>query len=432
MKETEVAEYLDEIGRMGIVPGLDSIRELCRRLGDPQKELKFVHIAGTNGKGSAVAYIASALKCGGYRVGKYISPVIFEYRERIQVNDRMISKRALCQHMERIREVCDKMVAEGLPQPTPFEVETALGFLYFQEKCCDIVVMETGMGGLLDATNVVENTCVAVLASISMDHMKFLGDTLGQIAAQKAGIMKKGCHVVTVKQKREVSEVIEKKAAKLGCPLTVADVGKAEHVRYGLERQCFDYGGWKKVEISLAGQYQIDNGVLALEVMRALGEKGYNVAESKLREGFLNARWPGRFSVVGKKPYFIVDGAHNEDAAGRLAQSVEFYFTNRRIIYIMGVLRDKEYEKIIRLTQGLADQIITVAAPDNPRALPAYQLAREIAGVHEKVTAADSLEEAVEMSYLLADKEDVIVAFGSLSFLGRLIKIVEERTSHKV
>jgi dihydrofolate synthase/folylpolyglutamate synthase len=136
--------------------------------------------------------------------------------------------------------------------------------------------------------------------------------------------------------------------------------------------------------------------------------------------------------VVGKKPYFIVDGAHNEDAAGRLAQSVEFYFTNRRIIYIMGVLRDKEYEKIIRLTQGLADQIITVAAPDNPRALPAYQLAREIAGVHEKVTAADSLEEAVEMSYLLADKEDVIVAFGSLSFLGRLIKIVEERTSHKV
>jgi len=428
MKEREVEQYLEEISHRGIVPGLDSIRELCRRLGDPQKGLQFVHIAGTNGKGSTVAYIASVLKQGGYRVGKYISPVIFDYREKIQVNDKMITREALCRHMERIKKVCDDMVAEGLPQPTPFEVETALGFLYFREKDCRIVVLETGMGGLLDATNVVENTCVAVLASVSMDHMQFLGGTLAEIAGQKAGILKKGCHAVTAAQDPEVMAVITKKAAELGCPLTVADVRRAEQVHYGLEKQRFDYGSLKKLEISLAGQYQIDNAVLALEALYALGDKGFPVTEQKLRKGFAEAKWQGRFSVVGKKPYFIVDGAHNEDAARRLAQSIEFYFTNRKIVYIMGVLKDKEYEKIIALTHGLADQIITVATPGNPRALPAYQLAQEIARVHRKVTAADSLEEAVEMSYLLAGKDDVIIAFGSLSFLGRLMKIVERHS----
>ena len=427
MKEREVMEYMEKISGLGIVPGLDSIRELCRRLGEPQKDLQFVHIAGTNGKGSASAYISSVLKCGGYRVGRFVSPVIFEYRERIQVNDHMITRESLCWNMERIIKVCEKMVADGLPHPTAFEMETALGLLYFQEKKCDIAVLEAGMGGTFDSTNVIENTNVAVIASISMDHMKFLGGTLEEIAAQKAGIFKKGCAVVTVKQKPEVMEVIEGRARALDCPLTAADGGAAKHVRYGLEKQYFDYKELKSLEIALAGQYQIENAVLALEALNILGNRGFPVEVQKLRKGFAEVKWPGRFTVVGRKPYFIVDGAHNEDAARRLAQSLEFYFTNRRIIYIMGVFRDKEYEKMIRLTHGLADQIITIAAPENPRALPAYELAREIALVHPKVTAADSLEEAVEMSYLLAKPEDVIVAFGSLAFLGRLMKIVEKK-----
>ena len=427
MKEREVMEYIESCASYGIVPGLDSIRELCRRLGDPQKELSFLHIAGTNGKGSVSAYAATALRFAGYRVGRYISPTIFKYRERIQVNDRCITVKALCEGMERIRAVCDEMTAEGLPHPTPFEMETALGFLYFKEKHCDIVVLETGMGGLLDATNVVENTAAAVFTSISRDHMRFLGDTLGEIAEQKAGIMKRGCVAVSAAQKPEALAVLERQAESLGCKLVVNEPEKIKNIRYGLERQRFDYGGLRGLEISLAGRFQIENAALAVDALQALGGKGFPVDETALRKGLLHTKWPGRFTVLAKRPYFIADGAHNEDAARRLAESIEFYFTNKRIIYIMGMFRDKEYEKVIELTHSYADQIITVATPDNPRALSAYELACAVAKVHPKVTAADSLEEAVEMSMLFAGKDDVILAFGSLAYLGRLMDIVAEK-----
>lgn len=424
MKERDVMEYIEGLSGRGIVPGLDSVRELCRRLGDPQKALRFVHVAGTNGKGSVSAYIGAVLKCGGYRVGRYISPVIFEYRERIQVNDRNITREALCRLMERVKKACDGMASEGLPLPTAFEAETALGFLYFREKCCDIVVLETGMGGLLDATNVVDSTVLAVLTSISRDHMKFLGGTLAQIAAQKAGIMKPGVPAVSGGQAPEVQEVIVQRAAVLGCPYTAVEPRRITSVKYGLERQRFSYGGYEGLEITLAGRYQIENAALAVAALGILGQCGFPVTEQRLRQGLAQARWPGRFTVAGRKPYFILDGAHNEDGAKRLAESVEFYFTNRKIIYIMGVLKDKEYGKMLAVTQGLADQIITVTPPENPRALPAYELAQEAAKFHPKVTAADSLEEAVEMSRLLAGREDVVVVFGTLSFMGRMIKIL--------
>lgn len=427
MKESQVMEYMEEVSHRGIVPGLDSIRELCGRLGDPQKDLKFVHIAGTNGKGSVSAYVATVLQCAGYRVGRFLSPTLFGYRERIQVNGRWIPRSALCRGIERIRGICEEMTGRGLNHPTAFEIETALGFLYFQEKGCDVVVLETGMGGLKDATNLVENTVAAVLTSVSMDHMKFLGGTLAEIARQKAGIMKEGRPAVSACQKEEAMKVIREAAGELGCPLTVMRRSELAHVRYGLQKQSFDYGGYERLEISLAGRYQIENAALAVDVIRVLNSSCFFISEKKLRQGLWETVWPGRFTVLGKKPYFIADGAHNEDAAKKLVESLEFYFTNRRIIYIIGVLRDKEYEKIIALTHGLADQIITVTPPDNPRAMPGYLLAQEIAEVHPNVTAADSLEEAVEMSRLLAGKEDVIVAFGSLSYMGRLMELLGYR-----
>ncbi len=419
MKENEAIEWIKEASKYGIVPGLDSIRELCARLGNPQKDLKFIHIAGTNGKGSVSAFVSNALKHGGYRVGRYISPVIFEYRERIQVDDKMITRKALGELTERIKVVCEEMVAAGLPHPTPFEIETVMGFLYFKEKKCDLVVMETGMGGRLDATNIVENTLVAVLTSISMDHMQYLGDSLEKIAVEKAGIIKPGCAVVSAKQQPEVMEVIGRAVREY----IIADPTDIKNPKYGLEKQSFDYGKHKKIEISLAGKYQLENALLAWKVLEALAEKGYPVKEEKIRKGFASVKWPGRFSVVAKQPLFIVDGAHNEDAAKRLAESIEFYFTNKRIIYIMGVLGDKEYEKVIAHTHRYAEHILTVTPPGNARALPAYDLAAAIAKVHPSVTAVDSLEEAVEISGLLADKQTVIIAFGSLSFLGRLMDI---------
>lgn len=424
MNDKEAMAFVEGIESLGIVPGLDSIRKLCEAIGNPQDTLKFVHIAGTNGKGSALAYISTILKCAGYKVGRYISPTIFEYRERIQVNGRMITKKALGEGMELVKAACEDMVARGLPHPTPFEVETALAFWYFQKMKCDIVVLETGMGGLLDATNVITTTLAAVIASVGRDHMKFLGNTVEEIAKQKAGIIKNDCYVICMKQKNSVMQVIEEEAQRKNSILRVADPEQAGHVRYGIEKQQFDYADMKKLEITLAGQFQIANAVLAVETVLALSEKGFAVARQAIRKGLLETRWQGRFTVVARKPLFIVDGAHNEDAAAKLANSIEFYFTNKRIIYIMGMLKDKEYDKVIDLTCKYADQIITVTPPGNPRALPAYELAKEIAKVHSKVTAVDSLEEAVEMSRLLAGKDDVIIAFGSLSYLGRLMQLL--------
>ncbi len=443
MKYQEVLDYVASLSSYGIVPGLENIERLCDLLGNPQNELKFVHIAGTNGKGSALAYISTILKCAGYRVGRYLSPVISDYREKIQVNEKVITQKALCQGMELVKAACEQMVEKGYPHPTPFEVETALAFWYFREKKCDIVVLECGMGGRGDATNLIQTTCVSVIASVSMDHMNFLGKTLADIAFQKAGIMKEGRPVVMLCQSEGAQQVFEEEAAQKGCALLVADPAKASGVRYGVERQRFHYDGYKDLEIRLAGKHQVANAVLAIEVIKVLSKEGFPITEAQLRKGLSETHWSGRFTVIGKKPYFIVDGAHNEDAAKKLAESIDFYFTNKRIIYIMGVLRDKEYEKIIELTYPYADHIITVTPPDNSRAMQAYDLAmavnevcqrsawqggKDTAGQYPQVTAVDSLEEAVEISHLLAGKDDVILAFGSLSYLGRLMEIVKKRS----
>ena len=429
MNYREAMEYVEYLQRYGSVPGLQNMQKLWERLGNPQEGLRFVHIAGTNGKGSVLAYVSTVLKTAGYKVGRYISPTILDYRERFQIGGRPIAKTELCRYLEQVKEIAEKMEEEGLTHPTPFEIETAIAFLYFSDKKCDIVVLETGLGGSLDATNIINTTVCAVLASISMDHMAVLGDSLEKIAMQKAGIIKDNCRVVTCRQKDEVMQVIEEAAKEHGCSLTIADSGKASHIKYGLGKQYFSYGDYKKLEITMSGQFQIDNAILALEVINALQSKGFKVSEKQLRNGLMQTTWLGRFSIIGKKPLFIVDGAHNEDAAQRLAQSIKLYFTNKRIIYIMGVLADKEYDKIIQTTYELAQHIITVKPPHNERALDGYELAHAVSEYHDSVTVADSLMEAVEMAYLLTGKDNntVIIAFGSLSFLGELIHIVEHR-----
>lgn len=429
MNYKEAMEYVESLQHYGIVPGLENMERLCGRLGNPQDELQFVHIAGTNGKGSVLAYVSTVLKTAGYKVGRYISPTISDYRERFQTDGRLISKAKLCRYLERVKNETEQMAAEGLTHPTAFEIETAVAFLYFLDMKCDIVVLETGLGGKLDATNIIKTTVCAVFASISMDHMAVLGDSLTEISGQKAGIIKDNCLVVSCRQKPEAMRVIEAAAKAHGCVCTVADADEASGIKYGLGRQYFSYGKYKKLEISMSGRFQIDNAVLAVEVINALNKAGFTVSEDRLREGLLQTQWQGRFSIVAKKPLFITDGAHNEDAAGRLGESIRFYFTNKRIIYIMGVLADKEYDKIIKETYEYAEHIITVKPPHNARALGAYELADVLREYHSSVTVADSLTEAVEMAYLLAGKDNnaVIIAFGSLSYLGELTHIIENR-----
>lgn len=420
-------EYKQLLGKKGIVPGLGSIERLTAHLGNPQEDLFFVHIAGTNGKGSVLSFLSSVLQSAGYRVGRYSSPAVFSQLEQFKVNGRAISRADFARGMEEVRLGAEQMEADGHPYPTVFEAETALAFWYFKEKKCDIVVLETGMGGALDATNIVNSVLVSVLTPISSDHMGMLGESLSEIARQKAGIIKKGAAVVSAHQEKEVMEVIEAVCRKMDAPLFTADVSLAENIRYGVEKQRFDYKEYKKLGISLAGSYQIENAVLAVEVIRVLSERGFPVTEKQLQKGLREAVWNGRFTVLSKKPYMVIDGAHNEAAARRLNETMQICFPEKRKIMIMGVLKDKEYEKIAKIMTGAAAQVITVTPPENPRALPAYELAGTVKKYNPNVTAADSLQEAVEMSYMLADKDSVILAFGSLSYLGRLSEIAANK-----
>ena len=428
MTEKECLDFMDELKKSGIVPGLGSIKELCRRLGNPQDAFPCIHIAGTNGKGSVLAYLSTVYKTAGYRVGAFSSPAVFNPRETIRVDGKNMTKKAYAEGLEKIKEAVETIKADGLPAPTAFEAEVALAFLYFADKKCDIVILEAGMGGREDATNLITRTLAAVLMPIGMDHMQFLGGTLDKIAYQKAGIIKKGCVAVSAVQQEEAAAKIRKEAEKQGCSCIFATV--PEKIKYDLKKQKFTYRDafgtlHKDMEITIPGVCQAENAAVAIEVVEALNrQNAFVVSDENLRCGLLETSWPGRFEVLREKPYFVIDGAHNEPAAKKLVQSVSAYFSNKRIIYIMGMLKDKEYEKVAEITYPYADQIITVTPPENKRALPAMDLAAAVSAYHPRVTTAGSVEEAVEMAYLLAGKEDVILCFGSLSFLGRVRDIL--------
>ena len=423
MDYQQARKYLRETAATAPVMGLSNIRNLLEKIGNPQDELKFIHIAGTNGKGSVMAYVSTILKEAGYRVGRYISPTIYAYRERIQINDEYIKKEEFAIHMTKIAEAVKQMEKENLCKPTPFEIETALSFLYFREERCDLVVMESGMGGRDDATNIVQNTILAVLTSISMDHMEFLGDNLVQIALNKAGIIKPGAIVVCDKQEPQVEEVLQTYCAEHGNSLVIAKPSSAVIRETTIEGQTFRYQG-EEIAISLAGAHQIDNAVLALECIKALINLGYNISREDITKGFLKTKWEGRFTVLSKEPYFIVDGAHNPAAASKLAESLRMYFPERRFIFIMGMFEDKEYDKIAEMMTPLADWIFTIEPPDNPRALSAGDLAAVVAKYNHQVVVCDTISDAVEQSFASAGEEDVIVAFGSLSFIDEITRCI--------
>ena len=409
---------MDEVSKYGSVLGLESMRELLRRLGDPQNELKFIHISGTNGKGSVLAYLSTILSGAGYRTGRYISPTLFSYRERIQVDGEYIEKESLACHVTAIAAAAEDMQKAGLPSPTVFEIETALAFLYFKEKRCDIVTLEVGCGGLLDATNVITTTLMEVIASISMDHTDLLGDTLAKIAAQKAGIIKPDTMVVSAQQKSEAAQVIEDTCKEQHCTLQMVDESKISNVHYGAEGQTFSYKTWENVAISLAGSYQIKNAALALEGVEALRQLGYALSDQQVREGMAHTVWRGRFTTLRREPTVIIDGAHNPAAARELKDSLERYFPGKTLYFVMGMFKDKDYAQVIDLTAPLARHIITVETPGNPRAMPARELAEAVGKVNPSVEWADSVAHGVEKALAMAGKEDAVIVFGSLSFLG--------------
>ena len=343
MKYEDALSFIEECNLLGSIPGLDSIRDLADRIGNPQDELKFIHVAGTNGKGSVSSFIATVLQLCGLRIGRYISPTIYTYRERFQINGKMIGKKELGEEMSLMKEACDALVSQGKPHPTSFEIETALAFHYFYKKQCDIVVLETGMGGTLDATNIIKDPLMCVLTSISMDHMQFLGDTLSKIAENKCGIIKGGSRVVCAMQPDEAETVVMDVCREKNASLVFADASQVEYIPLGkagkpsLEKQAFLFEG-ERYEISLLGKYQIENAVTAIKALQELRTIGYTkITDEKIKKGLLDTQWKGRFSLLAGKPYFVADGAHNVAAAKKLAESIRFYFTNRKIVYIMGM-----------------------------------------------------------------------------------------------
>ncbi len=428
MSTDEAIEYLTGLRGGSIKPGLDRIEKLLEHMQDPQKKLKFVHIAGTNGKGSVAVFISNILIEAGYRVGIYTSPAVFDYRERFRVGRKNISSNDLVRGAHAVRAAIKEMTETGAESPSSFEAETALAFWYFREKDCDIVVLETGMGGLMDATNIIPSPVCAVFASISFDHMAFLGDTLEKIAAQKAGIIKPGCRVISAHQHDEAGRVIRQAAEKSACVCSEVDESAIRDRRVSKESfsQLFDYKGYKEIKISLAGKYQLKNAALAIETVFSLRESGFHITDAALRRGLEKCVWPGRFQKISDKPLIIIDGAHNEEAAQRLSESIDFYFTKKHIVYIMGMLKDKECDKVCEITADKADLIFTVSTKFGQRSQSSVELAGIIKRYNSRVTAADSVYEALEMAVNTAGRDGVIVIFGSLSFLGKIMELAKD------
>ena len=425
MNYAEARVYLDETSKYGSVLGLENMKALLDRLDNPQKSLKFIHISGTNGKGSVLAYLSTILYKAGYRTGRYISPTLFSYRERIQVNEEVIEKESLAKHVTSIAQAVENMKENDAGTPTAFEIETALAFLYFKEKKCDIVVLETGLGGALDATNIIQTTQLEVIAPISMDHTDVLGKTLREIALQKAGIIKPHTTVVTAVQQTEAREVLQQVCVEKGSRFCEVDTAEIRNVHYGYIQQSFSYKDWENIKISLAGEFQIQNAALALEAINQLRREGFTLPDEAVYEGMQQAKWNGRFTIMSQEPVIILDGAHNPQAAEALKKSLESYFKDRNIYYIFGVFKDKDYKKIIEITAPLAEHIITIETLDNPRALPADILKNEVEKVNASVETGGSIEAAIKknLSYMGAD--DVLVIFGSLSFLGTAAKAIK-------
>ena len=426
MNYKESRLYIEHAQKYGSVLGLNNMEVMMERLGNPQDELQFIHVAGTNGKGSVLAYVSTVLKEAGYQVGRYVSPTLFSYLERIEINGEPVSEEIFAAQMTKVAKVVTEMVKERLAHPTPFEIETAVAFLCFKELRCQIVALETGMGGLLDATNLITTTQIAVLTSISMDHMGFLGNTLAEIARNKAGIIKPGCHVVTTRQKPEAMTVVEGTARRFKVPVHVADKEDALVEESSCFGQKFLYGE-EEYEISMAGVYQIENAVIALKVVEVLRELGYEISGEAIHRGMKETVWGGRFSILDKSPVFVIDGAHNPDAALKLEASIQEYFEGKTIYYIMGMFKDKDYDRVAQIAAPYAKEIMTIATPKNERALPAEELAKTVRKYNSHVTAMQSLQDAVEVAYKKAKPEDVIIAFGSLSFLGEISELVKKR-----
>lgn len=426
MTYKEAAAYMEQIQKKGSVLGLGPIRALLQKLGNPQNQLKIIHVAGTNGKGSICTFLEAMYRAEGKRVGRYVSPTLNCYLERFQINGSYMEEQMFAGLLEKVCVVIEEMHRQGEDTPTAFEIETAIAFLYFVEEQVELVILETGMGGRLDATNVIERPLCTVFASISMDHMQFLGDTIEQIAYEKAGILKPGSMAVSYPNAEPVMEILEKQ-------FLLKNAGQEEKalpphfhrvmekdieiLSETLEESVFLYRG-AEYRIRMAGEYQIYNAATAIEAKLLLDGK-------LVKESLLDAHWEGRFEVLSKEPFLLRDGAHNVDGMKALKKSLQKHFTNRVFLFIIGVLKDKDYQQMMGLICPLASEVYTIT-PETDRALSGDILRECVLPYCVNVASCDSVDAALQKAveswkrYETMGQEAVIVACGSLSYLGQI------------
>lgn len=417
-----IIDRIHEFNRFGMVLGLDRMEELLRRLGNPQDDLKVIHVAGTNGKGSVSKYLEEGLSACGYKMGLYTSPYIETFNERIRYDGADISDEDLEYYGQKVVSAAETMVADGLDSPTEFEVVTAIAFLYFAGRQADITILEVGLGGIGDSTNVVKSPLASVITSISYDHMAQLGSSLAEIAVNKAGIIKTGCPVIANVPQRDAAKIIARKAYAMGSRLydisgIRAAVSDETPFSQKVSMELYEKS-YSDVEISMVGRHQAENLKTALATLEILRKSGaVKLDREALYEGLKRARQPGRFEVISEDPLVIIDGAHNEAGAQALQETMAQHFAGKKILLVAGILADKEIDSIVKFLTKITDHII-VTEPDNPRKLAAEKLAEHVADFGVAAEAVSDVEAAVHRAKELADGYDVILFAGSLYLIG--------------
>ena len=414
MNYQEALRYIDGVQWLGSRPGLERISELLRRLGDPQRGLKIIHIAGTNGKGSCAAMTASVLKAAGLKTGLFTSPYLFRFNERMQINGEPIEDDALAALVTEIRPHADAMP----DHPTEFELMTAAALLWYAREGCGAVVLEVGLGGRLDATNVVEAPEVCAIMNIGLDHTEILGDTVEKIAAEKAGIVKPGADCVLYEQQESVCAVVREVCGRVGAALTVADFSDIRPEFDSLDGQVFTYHG-NAYAIPLLGAHQRKNAAVVIEIVEALRRRGWAIEQQALEHGLYATAWPARFELVSEDPPFVVDGGHNPQCAATVAANLRAYFPDRRHVLLIGVLADKDYPAMLDILAPEADAFVCVT-PDSARALPAQDLAAALARFGKPVTVCADIPGGVGAAQDLAGADGMVCAVGSLYMAGAI------------
>lgn len=408
----EALNYIHSVCWKGSVPGLSRTRALLDALGNPQDKLKFVHIAGTNGKGSTASMLANIFRKAGYKTGLYTSPYILCFNERMQINGEMIADDELCEITEYVKPFAEKMT----DLPTEFELVTCIAMEYFARHKCDIVILEVGMGGEFDSTNIIRTPEAAVITNIGLDHVEVLGDTLEKIAQAKAGIIKGG-DAILYRSTEGVEAVFAEKCRQTDTTLHLAEFDSIVLHKSGFAGQIFDCGERKNIELPLLGEHQLKNAAVVLKTVDALTAKGWNITEEQLREGLRTVTWAGRFELLRKDPVFFVDGGHNPQCMEALVKNLTDYLPDRPITALTGVMADKDFTDMYRMVAPYISRWVTVT-PDNPRALPADKLAEKLSVFNKPVTACETVAEGVRTAIAQTPSDGAVVAFGSLYMVG--------------